>query len=141
MLAECLAFAVGIMDVAAYMLNCLGFPIVGSALSISPSEGVIASMNSFSNNFMQGCVCCSWPDVHSCSKDLTAQKRNEQAAMCGGEQSMRVAIVVVGVMIRAGPFKTQGHAEPLPSNDNVRLGVAYTTCSAALYSLLGVVYE
>lgn len=116
MLAECLAFAVGIMDVAAYMLNCLGFPIVGSALSMV----VFAAAGQM---------------FTAAARTLLLKKGMSR------QQCVAVAIVVVGVMIRAGPFKTQGHAEPLPSNDNVRLGVAYTTCSAALYSLLGVVYE
>lgn len=32
--AEALALAVGCLDVAGYLLNCLGFPLVGSALSM-----------------------------------------------------------------------------------------------------------
>ncbi|KAF5840468.1 hypothetical protein DUNSADRAFT_16559 [Dunaliella salina] len=115
MLAECLALAAGLLDVAAYMMNCLGFPIVGSALSMV----VFAAAGQM---------------FTAAARTLLLKKGMSK------QQCVAVAIVSVGVMVRAGPLKI-ARDERLPANDNMRLGVIYTTSSAALYSLLGVVYE
>lgn len=50
--------------------------------------------------------------------------------------SLQVTIVTVGVMIRS-----IGAGVSISTGDGVARGVAFTVASAALYSLLGVLYE